>query len=219
MQDQLELALSQLRKLSASKTVLQRESDEAQADVVYQRTRLEKARQEQAAMAGDAPKAERSRVESEVRRAGADLDRAEARVEDKQDRRAFVEEEIVNVERWRHWLNLEIVQLKAANEFKYMEAAALQRSLDVKAQQLQALWSLAPRVQDDLMVALSERSRGIAGVEHEPAAQGVAEGDEGDERIGMDILNEIQELQKEMAPLQAVVCLSLRSDNERLQVR
>ncbi len=108
LREQLELAHSQLRKLEASKGVLQRESDEAHGDVLHNRMRFQEAKTQLASLTSESSREERSKIESEVRRAETDLDRAESRVEEKQDRRAFVEEELVNIERWRQFLHLQV---------------------------------------------------------------------------------------------------------------
>ena len=52
------------------------------------------------------------------------------------------------------------------------------------------------------MMPINERARGMAGAADGGAGEAGAEAEQGDERLGMDVLNEIQALQKEMAPLQ-----------------
>jgi hypothetical protein len=81
MKEHLELARSQLRKLAASKGVLQREGEEALSDVLHTRMRFEAAKSQLASLTSENSREERGKIESEVRRAEMDLDRAESRVE------------------------------------------------------------------------------------------------------------------------------------------
>ena len=223
MKDQLELALSHLRKLAASKVVLQREGEEAQADVLHNKTRLENAKARLEKLKAENNREERPKVESEMRRAETDLDRAESRVAEKHSRRAWVEEELANVENWRRFLHLEIEQSKAADLFKYMDIDALQRTLDLKMSEMDALWKIAPRTQEELLDTVETRGDveppELSKTDGSNSARDTARDAESERtgRTGLKVMAEIEVLKRTVSPLQAVVALTLRAENERLR--
>jgi hypothetical protein len=79
---------------------------------------------------------------------------------------------------------------------------------------MEALWRVAPRTQEHLLDLVEEVSVGAGGTEGEEGGVGGEGGKAGKEnqRTGLDVLSALQVLQRKIAPLQAVVSVTLRAE-------